>query len=167
MATISQFDPQQFLDAQQDTPNVKRPPLPVENPASPDGLYTGIIGEIKMESGTIGKGDRTGQPWLAAVVPIDIEVPQQVQDGLGLKLDKGTIRLQEYVMLDLTAQNTIDNSVGRNRRQRNYRDALDMNKPGDVWSWRKAIGQVLKVKIEHEMYNGEAVDKIGNVFRRA
>lgn len=165
--STSPFDPQQFLDAQQTEVNVKRPPLPVENPASPDGLYTGIIGEIKMESGTIGRGDRIGRPWLAAVVPIEIEVPQQVQDGLGLKLDKGTLQLREYVMLDLTDQNTIDNSVGRNRRQREYREALDMNKAGEVFSWRKATGQVLKVKITHEMYNGEPVDKIGQVLRRS
>lgn len=164
--SVSQFDPQSFLDAQQTEVNVKRPPLPVENPTSEDSYYIGVIGEVKMDTGTIGKGDRTGQPWLAAIVPIDVEVPQQVQDGLGLRLDKGTIRLTEYVMLDLTPQNTIDNSVGRNRRQRIYREALDMNKPGEPFSWRKAQGQVVKVKIEHEMYNGEAVDKIGNVFRR-
>lgn len=163
----SAFDPSAFLDAQSDVPNVKRPPLPVENPASDDRLYIGVIGEVKMESGTISKGDRTGQPWLAAVVPIDVEVPQQVQDQLGMKLDKGTIRLTEYVMIDLTPQNTIDNSVGRNRRQRQYRDALDLNKPGDVWSWRKAIGQVVKVKVEHEMYQGEPVDKIGAVMKRS
>jgi hypothetical protein len=162
----SQFDPSLYLDAQVDTPNVKRPPLPKENPATNDHYYIGVIGEIKMSSGTISKGEKMGQPWLAASVPITIEVPQQVQDALNLKLDKGTIVLTDFVMIDLTPHGTIDNSVGRNRRQRQYREALDLNKPGDVWSWRKASGQVIKVGIDHEMYNGEVQDKIGAVLRR-
>jgi hypothetical protein len=164
---MSAFDPNAFLDAQQAEVNVRRPPLPTENIASPsDGLYTGIIADVQMKSGTIEKGDRAGQPWLAAVVAIDVEVPQQVQDQLGIKLDKGTIRLSEYAMLDLTPDGKgLDNGVGKNRRQRQYRDALDMNKPGDVFSWRKAIGQPVKVKIQHEMYNGEPTERIGNIFR--
>lgn len=162
----SPFDPQAFLDAQQDQPNVKRPPLPTENPASPDGAYTAIIGEVKMDAGTIGKGDRMGQPWLSAIVPLTIEVPQQVQDQLGLKLDKGTLTLTDRVMLDLTPQNTIDNSPGRNRRQRLYREACDLNKPGDVFAWRRLQGQVVKVKIEHEMYQGDIQERIGAVLKR-
>lgn len=166
MSDQSNFDPQLFLDAQQDKPNVKRPPLPVANPEDPTGAYVGVIGEVKMASGTIEKGTRAGRPWLAAVVPIDIQVPQKVQDQLGLKLETGALRLTEYVMLDLTENNLIDNSVGRNRRQRAYREALDMNKPGDVFSWRKVQGQALKVMIEHEMYQGEPVDKVGAVLKR-
>lgn len=162
----SGFDPNLFLDAQQDTPNVKRPPLPEQNPTRPDGLYIGIIGEVKMDSGTIGKGDRLGQPWLSAICPIALEVPQEVQDKMGLKLEKGTITLTDRAMIDLTPQNTIDNSVGRNRRQRQYRDALDLNKPGDVWSWRKAQGQAVLVKLEHELYQGEIQERIAAVLRR-
>lgn len=165
-APQSQFDPNLFLDAQTSEVNVKRPPLPTENPASADGCYTALIGPIKTDSGTIGKGERIGQPWLSMLVPLQIEVPQQVQDQLGIKLEKGTITLTDRVMIDLTPQNTIDNSVGRNRRQRQYRDALDMNKPGDVWSWRKAEGQVIKVKIVHEMYEGDIQERIGAILRR-
>ena len=162
----SAFDPQLFLDAQVSEVNVKRPPLPVSNPASPDGCYTAIIGEVKMESGTIGKGERTGSPWLSAIIPLTIEVPTQVQEQLGVKLDKGTIILTDRAFIDLTAQNTIDNSPGKNRRQRQYRDALDLNKPGDIWSWRKAQGQAVKVKVEHELYEGEIQERIGVVMKR-
>ena len=163
----SQFDPNLFLDAQVSEVNVKRPPLPSENPASADGTYIAVIGEVKMDSGSISKGERVGQPWLSAIVPLQLEVPQQVQDQLGLKLDKGTITLTDRAMIDLTPQNTIDNSPGRNRRQRQYRDALDLNKPGDVWSWRKASGQVVKVKVEHELYNNEIQERIGAILRRS
>ncbi len=163
----SGFNPELFLDATQDQPNVKRPPLPVVNPARPDGYFVAVVGEIKPDAGTISKGERMGQPWLSMLVPLQIEVPQQVQDQLGLKLEKGTITLTDRVMLDLTPQGTIDNSVGRNRRQRQYREALDLNKPGDVFSWRKVSGQVLLVKIEHEIYNNEVQERIGAVAKRS
>lgn len=164
----SGFDPNLFLDAQVAEVNIKRPPLPVHNPAAEDGLYTALIGEVKMDSGVVSKeGERKGSVWLSAIIPLQIEVPQQVQDQLGLKLDKGTITLTDRAMIDLTPQNTIDNSPGRNRRQRQYRDALDLNKPGDVWSWRKATGQVVKVKIDHEMYLGEIQERIGTILKRS
>lgn len=162
----SGFDPQQFLDAQQDQPNVKRPPLPTVNPARADGGYIAVIGEVKPDAGTIGKGERIGQPWLSMIIPLSLEIPQQVQDQLGLKLDKGTITLTDRAMIDLTPQGTIDNSVGRNRRQRMYRDAVDMNKPGDVFSWRKLTGQAVVVKVEHEIYLGEIQERIGMVLKR-
>lgn len=166
MNAPSAFDPKLFLEAQVNEVNIKRPPLPVMNPASPDGYYTAVIGEIQTDSGTIEKGERTGKPWLAMLVPLQIEVPQQVQDALGLKLDKGTITLTDRVFIDLTDQNSIDNAPGRNRRQRQYRDALDMNKPGDVWSWRKATGQPIKVKIDHEIFNNEVQERPGMLLKR-
>lgn len=162
----SGFDPNLFLDAQQSEVNTKRPPLPTENPADSSGYFTAVIGEVTSSAGSISKGERIGQPWLMMNVPLQIEVPQQVQDQLGIKLEKGTITLTDRVMIDLTPQNTIDNSAGRNRRQRLYREAVDMNKPGDVFSWRKLQGQVVKVKIAHELYEGEIQEKVGLVMKR-
>lgn len=161
---MSQFDPQSFLDAQQTEVNERRPPLPVENPASPDGLYTAVIGEPKTESGTIGKGDRTGQPWLSVMIPLQIEVPPQLQEVMKVG---PTLTITDRAFIDLTPQNTIDNSPGKNRRQRLYREALDLNKPGDVWSWRKAQGQVVKIKLEHEMYEGVPQERIAQVLKRS
>ena len=160
----SAFSPEAFLDAQVTEVNEKRPPLPVENPASEDGLYHAVIGDIKMTSGTYEKGDRIGQRWLLAQVPLTIEIPKQVQDGLGLKLEKGTLTLTDRAFIDLTAQGNIDNSKGKNRRQKQYRDACDLNKPGDSFSWRQLIGRPIKVKIDHEMYQGEPQERISAVL---
>lgn len=161
--TTSVFDPQAFLDAQQTEVNERRQPLPVENPAAEDGLYTALIGEVKMASGTYEKGDNVGDPWLQAVVPLQIEVPPQLQDSL--KLGK-VVTLIDRPFIALTKQKTIDNSPGKNGRQKQYREALDLNKPGDVWSWRKAVGQVVKVKIAHEMYEGNVQDKPQTILKR-
>lgn len=163
----SGFDPAVFLHAQQSEVNTKRPPLPVANPASADGFYTAIIGEVKTASGSIDKGERVGEPWLQMIIPLTIEVPQQVQDAMKLKLEKGTITLTDRAFIDLLPGGKgIDNSTGRNLRQKMYREALDKNKPGDVFAWAAAQGQVVKVAIEHEMYNGEPVDRIARVVRR-
>ena len=50
----SAFDPQAFLDAQTSEVNERRIPLPTENPADENGLYTAVVGEIGTASGTIG-----------------------------------------------------------------------------------------------------------------
>lgn len=159
----SPFDPALFLDAQVSEVNETLPPLPVENPASPDGCYTAIIGEVKTETGTIGKGDRAGQPWLSVIIPLKLEIPQQLQEGLGYP---AVYQLTDRAFLDLTPQNTIDNAKGKNRRQKEYREALNLNKPGDVWSWRKAVGQAVKVKVEQEMYEGRPIAKPGLIMKR-
>lgn len=78
-----------------------------------------------------------------------------------------TLTITDRAFIDLTPQNTIDNSPGKNRRQRLYREALDLNKPGDVWSWRKAQGQVVKIKLEHEMYEGVPQERIAQVLKRS
>lgn len=157
----SAFDPSVFLDASTTEANEKRQLLPIENPDHPSGTYVGVIKGIKIQHGIIEKGDRAGQPWVSVLVPIQIEVPQSLQDSL--KLPK-VLTLTDSAFLDLTPQKTVDNAPGRNRRQRQYRDALRMNSPGDTWSWRKAEGQALRVKIQHEIYEGEAHDRIGNLF---
>lgn len=162
----SAFDPSVFLQAQQTEVNEKRPPLPTSNPASEDGLYTAVITKVEAKGGTIEKGERAGQPWLGMMVQHAVQVPQQVQDAMKIKLDKGTLTITKSVFIDLTPDGKgIDNSVGRNRGQKQYREALDMNKPGDVFSWQAAVGRPVKVKIGHEMYEGEPQDRIELVLK--
>jgi hypothetical protein len=157
----SLFDPQAFLDATLDTPSIRRPPLPVENPASPDGLYLATLGEPKPRTWQ-GKVDpsRSG---VAFDVPINIDVPGELKDKLGLATSQ--ITLNDSIMLDLTEQGAIDNGPGKNRRLRIYREAADLNKPGDVFSFRKLEGRLVKVKIEHDMYQGDIMDRVNTVLR--
>jgi len=156
----SVFDPNQFLDAQVTEVNEKRPPIPTENPASDDGLYLAVIGEIKTASGAIGKGERTGQPWVSMLVPLRIQVPAEVQaSGIPPELT-----LTDRVFLDLTPQGAMDNSKGKNRQQRSYREACDMNKPGEPFAWRMLQGRTVKVRVTHELYEGAIQERIAGVF---
>lgn len=157
------FDAQSFMDLPTDTPNEKRPPLPTENPDTSDGLYTAVIGEIKPDSGTIGKGERTGQPWVAMVIPLRIQVPSSLQASMKLQPE---LTLTDRVFLDLTPDGKgLDNAPGRNRGQKAYRDSLDLNKPGDIFSWKKIEGKVIKVKLEHEDYQGLPQERIKGILK--
>lgn len=157
----SVFDPSAFLDAQQTEINEKRPLLPTENPDDENGLYTAIIGEIETASGVIGKGDRTGQPWISMVVPLKLQIPPVLQ-SLGLPPE---LTFTDRAFLELTPQGGIDNGKGKNRQQKAYRDATDNNVAGQPFAWRMLVGKVVKVKLNHELYNDEIRERIGQVLK--
>lgn len=156
----SAFDPNVFLDAQTTEVNEKRPTLPAENPAAEDGLYLAMIGEIKTATGMIEKGDRAGQPWVSMLVPLRLQLPAEVQ-ALGLNPE---LTITDRVFLDLTPQGALDNSKGKNRQQRVYRDACDMNRPGEPFAWRMLQGRTVKVKLTHELYDGNIQERIAGIF---
>jgi hypothetical protein len=152
MASV--FDPASFLDATLTEPTIKRPPIPI-------GDYTAVIGEVKARAWQ-GKTDptRSGIAW---DVPLTVEVPPEIQTELGLT--QATITLTDGIMLDLTDNGTIDNGPGRNRRLRMYRDAVDMNKPGDSFSARLMTGKVIKVKISHDVWEDQPVERVAGVTK--
>ena len=156
----SVFDPNTFLDAQITEINEKRPPIPAENPSSEDGLYLAVVGEISTATGTIGKGERTGQPWVSMLVPLRVQVPAEVQ-SMGLPPE---LTLTDRVFLDLTPQGGLDNSKGKNRQQRSYREACGLNKPGEPFAWRMLQGRTLRVRVTHELYEGNIQERISGVF---
>lgn len=160
MNAPSAFDPNIFLDAQTTEVNEKRPSIPVENPDDANGLYTAVIGEIKTDSGTIGKGDNIGKPWISMIIPLKLQFGPAVQ-GLGLPAE---FQLTDRAFLDLTPQGGLDNSKGKNNQQRKYREATGQNVPGEAWSWRMLQGKVVKVKIAHEIYEGNIVEKVSQIL---
>lgn len=151
---MSMFNPDTFLDATIEAPTEKRPPLPA-------GDYTAVIGEVKSRAWQ-GKKDPT-KSGIAWDIPLTLEIPADVQTQLGLT--QPTITLTDSIMLDLTEAGTIDNSPGKNRGLRNYREALDMNKAGDVFSARKMTGQAVRVKVKHELYEDQIMERVGGVAR--
>jgi len=151
---MSMFNPDTFLDATIEAPTEKRPPLPA-------GDYTAVIGEVKSRAWQ-GKKDPT-KSGIAWDIPLTLEIPADVQTQLGLT--QPTITLTDSIMLDLTDAGTIDNSPGKNRGLRNYREALDMNKAGDVFSARKMTGQAVRVKVKHELYEDQIMERVGGVAR--
>lgn len=152
--TTSIFDPASFLDATISEPSTKRPPLPI-------GDYTAVIGEVAARAWQ-GRADPT-KSGIAWDIPLTIEVPAEIQSELGMT--QATLSLKDSIMLDLTAGGTIDNGPGKNRGLRLYREACDLNKPGDSFSARMMQGRVVKVKITHEIYQDAPVERVSGVTR--
>lgn len=154
---MSTFDPQSFLDATFDAPTVKRPPLPV-------GDYTALVGEPTMRPWVSAK-DPT-KSGIAADYMMEVDVPSDVAERL--KLNTSTIKVKYGIMLDLTPTGGIDNSPGANGGLRRFREALNMNKPGDSFNLRMAQGKAVKVKIGHREYpegSGDIFEEIVGLGR--
>jgi hypothetical protein len=153
---MSTFNPEAFLDATITEPSTKRPPLP----AGRD--FVGIIGETKSRSWQ-GKKDPT-QSGIVIDVPVTIDLTAYPDLGEAYKGAKQVV-LTDGIMLDLTEGGSIDNGPGKNGKLRRYREALNMNKAGDAFSFRAMSGRQIKVKVSHREYGGELFDQIESVAR--
>lgn len=150
--STSIFDPSSFLDASLDAPSEKRPPLPV-------GDYTAVVGDVTARQWQSKDGSKSGIAW---DIPLAIEIPAEVQAATGMNAN---ITLKDSLFLDLTDNGTINNAPGKNGRLRAYREAVDLNKAGDVFSARKMTGKVIRVAIKHELWEDNIQERIGAVTR--
>lgn len=146
------FDPASFVNLEMDTPLVRRPPLAV-------GDYTATVGEVKGVQWT--KKDDPSMTGMKYNIALTLEVPPEQQDKIG----QTTIKLTDGIMLDLNEQGGLDTSPGKNGGLRRYREATDMNKPGEVFSAARMQGRLVKVKLTHELYQGEIQERVGGVAK--
>lgn len=156
--TASIFDPSSFLDATTTQESVKRPPLPA-------GIELQAT-ITKLESRTWqGKKDPTQSGIVVdATLEFDLSANPQLKAHVG-GLDKITIK--DGIMIDLTAEGSIDYAPGKNVKLRRYREALNLNKAGEPFSIRMLEGRIVKAKIKHDPYEGEIYDKIDSVAKPA
>lgn len=157
------FDPQAYLDAPIDAPLVRRPVI-----AAAD--YPGIIESLVARQWTSkDKYDEvTGQlkSGLAFDVVVAVEVPEAERERCGLQ--GNTLKLKDSIMVDLTSEKAIDESPGRNSRLRIYREAADMNKPGETFRPRALIGKPIKVRVGHRVLeSGDPTEELKTVSRLA
>jgi len=150
---MSNFDPASFLDATITEPTTKRNPLP----AGMD--FVGIIGEPKSRTWQ-GKKDPT-QSGIVVDVPIEIDMSAYPN----VKIGATRVILTDGIMLDTTEDGAIDNSPGKNGKLRRYREALGMNQAGVPFSFRAIQGRQIRVKIKHEVYEGDIYDKVDSVAK--
>lgn len=148
------FDPMQFIDMETTEASTKRPPLA-------EGDYPAMVGEVTCVPWQ-GKTDPT-KSGLRLVVPLTVTITAEEKDRLGVTID--TIKLTDSVMLDTTEGGLLDFAPGKNSGLRRYREALNMNEKGTPFSPRRMQGQPLLVKIKHELYNDEIMEKVGGVAR--
>lgn len=146
------FDVNSFLQAAASDAFTKRPPLPV-------GDYIAVIGEFNDKSFKIyPKKDGSGDVKVLNI-RLDIDISSNAE---AVAVMKGETKVVVFdgVMLELTPGGALDSSPGKNRRLRDYRDALGQNIPGQSWGPIQMTGQVVKVKIDHRDYNGEPQEEV-------
>lgn len=150
---MSNFDPNTFLSATMTEALEKRPPLP-------EGDYTAVLGEPKVRVSQ-GKKDPT-KSYTFLDIPHTVEVPADVQASLQLP---ATITLTDSMILDITESGMLDVAPGRNGGLRRYREALDMNKPGEPFSIQAMNGRPIRTKVKHELYNEQIQERVGGIAK--
>ncbi|HQR20778.1 MAG TPA: hypothetical protein PKV98_07920 [Burkholderiaceae bacterium] len=154
-----QFDPQAFLELPVDVAFERRPPLPVKD-------YPAVIQDVtarQWQSKDKYNADGSPKTGIAYDVALQLQIPLDVKEELGLKTD--TLVLKDSIMLDLNDQGGLATEPGANRQLRNYREALDMNKPGVAFRARDMIGRMLLVRIKHEEYQGNIQERPAGVSK--
>ena len=164
MSILQQFDPAAFLDLPVDAPSVKRPPIAA-------GDYTATIKDVvaRLWQSKDKVDEQTGQlkSGLAYDVILTVEVPEAERTRIGLATT--SLELKDGIMVDMTADGKgIDNGPGRNGQLRRYREALDMNKVGEVFRARGMLGKLLTVRLAHREYpigSGDLFEEVKGVAR--
>lgn len=137
------FNPEQFLDRQFTEANdTKLVPVPV-------GEYTAIAGEVKCRQ------------WQSKADPsksgLTLDVTWEIDDSAVKELlgrDKVTVR--QGIMLDLTDSGSMDMGKGRNVGLGRLREALNLNQPGQAFSFSMIPGRLAKVSVTHRI-DGENI----------
>lgn len=149
------IDVKQFLNTQYQggTNAVVRRPVPI-------GEYKAVVEDVDLEAFP-GKKDPT-KTYLRCTVSYRILDEEVIR-----KMERPTVTAVDGWLVDLTEGGDIDYSPDRNINLGRLRTATDCNKPGDAWSFPGFKGKVVKVKINHEMYDGEPRTRVANVVKFA
>lgn len=149
------FDPNALLSTTTSDAFSRRPPIPAGTE------LVGVIGEVKPRQNA-GKKDPT-KMYTFLDIPIEIDLSQapHIMEALG----QPKVTLRDSCILDVTPAGSLDGAPGKNGQLRRYREALDMNKPGEPFSLLAMQGRPVRVKIKNEDNNGELVDAVGAVAK--
>ncbi len=156
---MSNFDPQAFLEMSIDQPLEKRPLIPVQ-------LYMAEIIDLKPVLKDKQNDDGSTRQTLRFDVALKLSIPAEVREQQGIDLE--SLTLTDYVTIDRNQNGGIDTTPGKNNRLRIYREAADLNRPGEPFMPAKLIGRVVGVKIRHEEYpigSGNFNEKVDGVVR--
>lgn len=160
MSTMN-FDPTAYLEMSIDTPMEKRPPAPagVYFPAEITGLSVAqwrSKDKVDESTGNLKEGIRFD-------ITLKVQFPADAKQQYGLTYSDLTIT--DGVMIDRNASGGIDTTPGKNNGLRKYREACDLNRPGEVFKPLQLVGRSVMVKFRHEEYQGNLQEKISDVIR--
>lgn len=153
------FDPNAFLDLPIEEAFERRNPLPAKD-------YVAVINEVTVrqwQSKDKYSEDGTLKSGIAYDIAMSLQIPEDLRVSLGY--EKDSLSIKDSIMVDLNAQGGLDTAKGKNGAMRAYREALDMNKAGEVFRPRLMAGRMLLVRIKHEEYQGNIQERVGGVAK--
>ena len=140
---MTMFSPEQFLDMQiTESNDTKIVPVPV-------GEYFAVVKEVKV------------RPWQSKADPSKAGIALDLQwdlDDAGVKtlLGRDSVTVKQGIMLDMTEAGGLDVGKGRNVGLGRLREAVNLNAPGQPFSFSMLTGRMAKVKVEHRV-DGETI----------
>lgn len=137
------FDANAFLDMSvTDANDTKIIPIPVAE-------YTAVASKVEVRQWTAK--DDPSKCGLTLDVTWDID-DASLKELLGR--DKVTVR--QGIMLDLTESGGLDMGKGRNVELGKLREGLDLNRPGEAFSFQMIPGRVAKINVKQRFDKNDA-----------
>ena len=152
---MSAFDVDSFLDQTTDQALTRRPPLPA------GATFHAITGAPKARAWTSQKPDAKVKSGIAIDLPVIITLPEDLAKEYGVP----SVTITQGIMIDSNEAGMIDWSPGKNGNLRRWREALNLNTPGQTFSIRSMEARPVLVTIKHREYEGELYDEIGAFAR--
>ena len=153
MTDISSFNPDEFLNSSiTDANATKSVPVPI-------GEYAAYVEKVTPRTWTSRDGTKSG---------VAVDITWNITDpAVSAALGRETVQCKQGLMLDTTPTGGLDTGVGKNIGLGRLRAALDLNTPGQPFSFAMLAGRQAKVTVDHRIdgdntYDqGKAVSKLG------
>jgi hypothetical protein len=148
---VGTFDPSTFLNAQYDEAlDTKVVPCPV-------GEYPAIADKVDVRPWQAKDGSSSG---LKAVILWEIQ-----DDNVKALLGRDKVIVPQEQMLDLTETGALDLGKGKNVGLGRIREALDLNTPGQPFSFAMIQGRMAKVAVTHRPYGEDLFNEIKRITK--
>lgn len=145
------FDPNTFLNATFDEQNDTKV-IPV-----PAGEYLALAEKVDVKSWSSKDGSSSG---------IKLEIVWDIlDDNVKALLGRDTVKVTQQQMLDLTDTGALDMGKGKNIGLGRIREALDMNTPGQPFSFGMIQGRMAKVIVSHRAVGEDIYAEIKKIAK--
>jgi hypothetical protein len=150
---INSFNPDDFINSSISESNSTKT-IPV-----PQGEYPAYIEKVTPRTWSSKDGTKAG---------IALDILWNIQDpAVQQQLGRDSVTSKQGLMLDTTPTGGLDTSVGKNIGLGRLRAALDLNTPGQPFSFAMLPGRQAKVTISHRIADENTFDEVKAVSKLA
>jgi len=135
--SVSQFDPQAFLQATfEESNSTESIPVPI-------GEFPGMAEKVDITPWASRDGSKSG---------LKLQVLWNIMDDSVREVTgRAENKVRQDIMLDITDTGMLDMGKGMNVRLGKLREAIGLNVPGQPFGFPMIQGRMAKVKIKHRL----------------